>query len=1654
MTYFLEINKLSSSKWRPIFEEHGIRNVKDLLMFQGDIKMYSALAAKANNDEMQCLATIFKIAKQTLAMAINFMLFLEKLGHAKHFPQKLTLQDALLIRQIEPDHHRGTFDAHKLFYLMLEKIMMSNYECRKVFLLKEHCAGDDEDDDYEIAVHPMDSLFALIHCADDFLRQDLYSKLISCQLAVPLLLPDPVSNTIIFPLWAMYSIIKQWKCRVQKLETEFTFETCDGRVVDCQAPLISFIRFNHPLNCSKSKILNSVISDLKQDFFFNHECEGSNVTRQFVDGLVEACWYFPTGEKSDIFSNVITFANLRGNASEHTQQLNFLIVHSDMMFLFLNEDVISENLETFCQINKNGKVIFILHSEKGKQDLKKLIPNCEILLLKKEPAAIVKSIRLKITKRMSDSQIHYCQLSETLTSCNELCIKVDADSPSCKRGQILASNIMNELNGIPAAEVKEIIVPLQGPNLWQKWARLNKKQNRMKWEDSGFLGVDSFNSEMRAKKETVRKDQLKKAKNLSGMMKMFLKVLLDEPIEVRRYFLQWLKFYFDDFSRKILPNLKQKCQITRDKLRSKKRSEHEVKELRSLLQEQAENLINASFGPEHLFRELAQLYESTMEMKNQVNEEILSRIKILPKVAAELLLLGHPLEIIDGDVAHIPQVWVTAVLEELKQLTNNSRLFILSVLGIQSTGKSTLLNTLFGVRFAVSAGRCTRGAYIQLLKLDATLSTKTKCDYILVIDTEGLRAPELSDQDTQQHDNELAPLVIGLASVTIINIFGEVPADIDDILQTTVHAFIRMKNVELKPSCQFVKHHVANVSASKTNKGRQQFLDKLDEMTVLAAKAEHCEFQYVHFSDVITFNDKIDVHNFPSLWEGNPPMAPVNPAYCEAAVKLKSKFINDLSKSTNFLCSIDEFKMRVSKLWDPILKENFVFSFKNTLEMEAFSCVDAEYSRWSWKLQKLVLEWENTTSNCITSSDNSNLDKIEQDQIDTIGQHLDEKYKEVTKEVNCFFEDSKSSLAPTMAKWRVEYETKLRNVRDDHKDAAKKFCQDAIRGKHAKSQVQALKNNERSHFTELVKELVSQMDMGKDRELTQKDHNQLQKMFDSKWNEWMKEINMKYPPPKKENISLEILNCLRTNCNLGAHDHLIISKVQECPLEQRGWEPLQLTVDPQQHLNLHVKSNKFVKVFKDTRDFLGYTLSSIDKKITLAKENTATWLSEAESSLDEQNSCYNDSSVILVVQELTKKIDTYEASPEVTFKFTSNYRIDIILEVAGYALRVFTKIQQDMINEHPITYMKSLRPTYYAKFKTLCDKTAHEKAAAMCLTDLVVRHFDVILQSKLERTIVIDLKQSNPVFYNKAALKGYILLRLLEKQKFELYVIYLKNIKQSYLDWARLFVEEHCRMRRGKWIITELAEKELNQLVATITNAAEDALRSSSNIKQWLKQFHSNVSSALPLNYQELDDMIDIQEDSDLRFLTGEFLKGIQRCKEKYLTSFQTPRTCRVLDMSTWTKHPAETIRDTIAGCCEQCPFCKEQCEETNSNHSGYHHCSLHQPQGLGGYRQDSDKMVTEICTELVGTDQRFRCSDTNNEYVYYKDYHQIYPSWYIPHEQNQVAPYWKWFVIKYKKEIAELFNYKVELPSATAADWESVTVEDARNDIKRRYNL
>ncbi|CAK6983481.1 up-regulator of cell proliferation-like isoform X2, partial [Scomber scombrus] len=285
-------------------------------------------------------------------------------------------------------------------------------------------------------------------------------------------------------------------------------------------------------------------------------------------------------------------------------------------------------------------------------------------------------------------------------------------------------------------------------------------------------------------------------------------------------------------------------------------------------------LLESSLGVEHYMREMGLIYEFSINGSKNTADEI----SCLPGLAAEMLLDGYPLELLDGDASNIPERWVTDVLMELhKKVGEQSRLLVLTVLGVQSTGKSTLLNTMFGVQFPVSSGRCTRGAYMLFLKVGEDMKHELNYDFIVLIDTEGLKSPHLSQlEDSYEHDNQLATFVIGLSDVTIINVAMENSTEMKDVLQIAVHAFLRMKEIGKKPICHFVHQNVSGVSAHAKNlTERKHLLDQLNEMTQIAAEMER-QPSIKAFTDVLDYDMDKNNWNIPGLWHGTPPMAPVN----------------------------------------------------------------------------------------------------------------------------------------------------------------------------------------------------------------------------------------------------------------------------------------------------------------------------------------------------------------------------------------------------------------------------------------------------------------------------------------------------------------------------------------------------------------------------------------------------------------------------------------------------------------------------------------------------------------------------------------------------------------------------------------------------------
>lgn len=88
-----------------------------------------------------------------------------------------------------------------------------------------------------------------------------------------------------------------------------------------------------------------------------------------------------------------------------------------------------------------------------------------------------------------------------------------------------------------------------------------------------------------------------------------------------------------------------------------------------------------------------------------------------------------------------------------------------SIAGVQSCGKSTLLNTIFGVNMETSAGCCTRGINLALVRSEGW---NAHFDYVMIMDTEGLCNPNFQQEGWYDYHNNWLATVATLAANTCL----------------------------------------------------------------------------------------------------------------------------------------------------------------------------------------------------------------------------------------------------------------------------------------------------------------------------------------------------------------------------------------------------------------------------------------------------------------------------------------------------------------------------------------------------------------------------------------------------------------------------------------------------------------------------------------------------------------------------------------------------------------------------------------------------------------------------------------------------------------------------------------------------------------------
>ncbi|XP_033097288.1 interferon-induced very large GTPase 1-like [Anneissia japonica] len=1612
-----------------------------------DMTLHNALYKATHSDKgRRGLKTSIPKAYELEPDCLNIF---KLLGLKQYFPKKLSRQEALLVSQnvISRDHLRNSTNTSMY---VLQSLMVCNYEGRsfeekqratnfsgrrKLSVLLNTPTVVEENSATNIQVNPADVLIALFMCADNFLRQVIMEKLTMCQFSVPLLLPIIIDGCqkCEMLLWATRTIKKQWKT--------CSGSSCERSMSMHPLSIVSALRIGK-LGISKSNILNAVINDQKHGVFFHYGSNGGTIERTLSTGVLEMTWYLPTGRDQDKFPDALAMMNLRGNASELKHQTTFLKEVSFATIAFITSDVVDKQevdlLESLYQ--QNGHLILVSEGTPGKH-MKDLLLSLDrrysdtydqskqvelIYTSRKNTLHVSREIVNSLNDMLSNGRCGV--LKRSLDDCNVVARKigfyVDEDTQECVDAKESAEETLKSLQYYTGhssdADKKSKLLPLQMIAI--KIAERKREQCQLK--QKGNMVVEKYIAKIQLELNELRMEQKCYCETFSNLVEMFMKSFSYPPLK-RKYFYCWVKIMADQCSINQLQPVREEYNSKWNQLcdalyTNKNQHTPETELLKRKLDELHQKLTDLSVGLEHFNREIGQIYEMILHFKLSPSSYSVQRF---PNVVADMLLEGHPLELMDGDASDVPIAWIKNVMSCLQDRIGNKHLFVLSVLGVQSTGKSTMLNVMFGLQFAVSAGRCTKGVFVQLVQLHTDLQQSTKCDYIMVVDTEGLRAPELASIEHTNRVNEIATFVIGLGDATIINIMGENPSDMQDTLQIVVHALMKMETVKIKPSCLFVHQNVADVTASDRNTAQRRKMTRmLDEITKIAAKEENCSEKYEVFSDVINFQENKHVMYISSLWQGDPPMAPPNPGYSSCILQVREKVI-DLMQNCDCQ-TISDFNHRLSDLWKAIISENFVFNFRNTLEIQAFNALETEFVEHSRTVRRDAMICVNELRIECNKLRPSVL-KVDCEKI--LARHsttLEKAIKTFENKMNNYF-----GCKPKARQWKRKTELRMNELCQDLRKSLKSELMAIKKKVIGRAKIDSDIKTYEKEILKKAKDLADEL-----RRTTETDKNfteeKLKREFDEKWFEWVSDIPNQDDrvniTSTFENIWQESFHASGNIVNEILRERTYVNDLAESDIELIKW-----------------------------RDYIPLIGCSIASCADIAYNNILSIKSDSERKIEtfpSEGKTFTDEVGRVLFDFVLNRLNDVKKTQK--YKFKKRGLIRNTIHILWYLFGQLNHLQETYRRETDLKrYMESQKDRLWQMFRDQVTIVKFSVFASNAVSRDLTNAIKTSLTQNCITGIIDHVRTSRSrTFANKMSYHAQILIDLADDKDFKAFRKYLADPSRFMEIMIGHNLREFCttETEERETVFGRIYSKKVTELFSIARTAIHDTCRSFAStctMGAWWSKLLKHIGNRLDLKpeigFLNNDDLFDVKE--MYANLLIEFKKSEEEMEEavnfKLFTKLIEP--CK------------QFFKRDLLGCLKLCPFCNAPCDLQSGDEYDDHRTEYHRPQGVAGYHWEfTKKLNVDVCTSSVMTENRFKNIDTEHKWHPYKEYQSVneyYKAWKIQPIAAGSQLYWKWFMATYNEELAEYYDCK---PGDIPDEWEQISWETAKADMIDTYNL
>jgi hypothetical protein len=838
--------------------------------------------------------------------------------------------------------------------------------------------------------------------------------------------------------------------------------------------------------------------------------------------------------------------------------------------------------------------------------------------------------------------------------------------------------------------------------------------------------------------------------------------------------------------------------------------------------------------------------------------------------------------------------------------------------------------------------------------------------------------------------------------------------------------------------------------------GLSKLIQTLDEVTKESAESIYIK-NITTFNQVIEFDINSQVWYLKNLWQGNPPMARVNTAYSESVVDIKSRILKKaLTIKDKSYKSLNDITEHAYNIWKGVLNEDFVFSFRNSIEIKAYNAMECFVQDQLFNLDILIRDEiihksRNGFANCDQEDNLSRVEKTLNSELNELLLAEKEKSEEVVKE---YFKNDK--YKDIIIQWQksqalrfdklcgtLEQSIENRIKKDLHERAVQIFTVTCCK----------------EHEEELRK---MSMEIAKENLGKPLSEDAIDNLFDSIWQSFVKNVHIpSYLETNRTKTIDMFYACLK---NTNKSDFVALRNALE--------KSNHLTPLP----NFTTLKGTFSYTGIDEKDgSLSAWLKTDDLFFrTNVMKNVETWADEVFGAVDKkiERICQIGEEIT----EITINKFLHDISLSITnmlkgdtdFEFQKPFYVKLLVHVSRHAHVVFEKH-----NENYFTiYGAAARLNKY-KIQQKISFEAHLRGRL--LEDVVSKLFVNVIESfadewtsqMLPNRVTDYLHDNLPSAKNRAIIE--ICTDLLEKGDFNNFIRYIRAPNDYASSWITekakhfLFAPESRLYSKSSSFILQNLFHTVKECVQNIRKESKNQLGIS--IDHWVKCFQILMKESgffiTTENFRSMKKETETIE--NLEYLTDEVLKSLGRTEADLVSRFNKV-DCGSVQWAN--SSPIERLIQKIWGCQEQCPFCGEPCTKNEDHADSDHNCMQHRPLCCIGIHIVESRIAQLASCELyVQTDISHRCVvfdyKCNNEKREkcgkerhpFRDYKTILKEWYIAPSANMhdTCRYWMWFVSTYKDRLSDYYQYNFDdIPSS----WKDITKHSAIKSLSETYSV